>query len=150
MKRFLILLTVIACGMSAQAQTAEDSVKAVIEKLFTAMRNADPKSLRECFSDSVVFQTIGRTEKAGAIVRNEELQGFLDFISKETPGDADEMIRFESVKTDGPLATAWTPYQFYYKGKFSHCGVNHFVLIRFAAGWKVQYLIDTRRREGCE
>jgi len=54
------------------------------------------------------------------------------------------------VKIDGPLAIVWTPYKFYFNGKFSHCGVNSFQLVRFNGVWKIQYLIDTRRRAGCE
>jgi hypothetical protein len=63
---------------------------------------------------------------------------------------ADERITFETIKIDGPLAVAWTPYKFYYEGKFSHCGVNSFQLVRLNGAWKIQYLIDTRRRTGCQ
>jgi len=63
---------------------------------------------------------------------------------------ADERISFETIKIDGPLAIAWTPYKFYYEGKFSHCGVNSFQLVRVDNQWRIQYLIDTRRRQGCE
>jgi hypothetical protein len=48
------------------------------------------------------------------------------------------------------MATAWTPYNFYFNGKFSHCGVNNFVLVKQDNGWKIQYIIDTRRRQGCK
>ena len=56
----------------------------------------------------------------------------------------------EVVKIDGALASVWTPYKFYFNGKFSHCGVNSFQLVRMNNTWKVQYIIDTRRRVGCE
>ncbi|MFZ9387985.1 MAG: nuclear transport factor 2 family protein [Chitinophagaceae bacterium] len=135
----------------AAAQTAEDSVKTVINNMFTAMKNADPVLLKSCFSDSMVLQTITRGKEDGRlVVKNEDPSGFVDFISKESPGNADEQIRFETVKVDGPLAIAWTPYRFFYKGTFSHCGVNSFQLVRFDGTWKIQYLIDTRRRSGCE
>lgn len=149
MKYFFIVLTVILYGTSSTAQSAEDSVKAVINKMFTAMKNSDANSLRECFSDSIVFQTISRNKEGKLVVKNEDPVGFIDFISKAIPGETDERISFETVKTDGPLAIAWTPYSFYYKGKFSHCGVNSFQLVRFDGIWKIQYIIDTRRREGC-
>ncbi|HNA01067.1 MAG TPA: hypothetical protein PLN49_09415, partial [Ferruginibacter sp.] len=63
---------------------------------------------------------------------------------------ADERITFDVVRVDGALAIAWTPYKFYFNGKFSHCGVNSFQLVRFNGEWKIQYLIDTRRKAGCE
>jgi hypothetical protein len=150
MKYFFILLTVLLCGITAKTQTAEDSVKRVINNLFTGMKNADPDLLKKSFADSMVLQTISRNKEGQLVVINEKPADFIDFISKEQPGNADERIEFETVKIDGPLAIAWTPYNFYYKGKFSHCGVNSFQLVRFNGEWKIQYLIDTRRRQGCK
>jgi hypothetical protein len=97
----------------------------------------------------MILQTISRDKEGKTVVRNEGVAEFIGFISKETAGNADERIRFETVKVDGPLAIAWTPYNFYYKGQFSHCGVNSFQVVRFNGEWKIQYIIDTRRRVGC-
>ena len=149
MKYFFIVLTLMVSGATAQSQTPEDSVKSVISNMFTAMKNADAGLLKNCFADSIVIQTISRNKDGKLIVKNESASGFIDFISKESPGNADERITFETVKVDGPLAIAWTPYNLYYKGQFSHCGVNSFQLVRFDGEWKIQYLIDTRRKQGC-
>jgi hypothetical protein len=149
MKYFFIVLTVLVTGIAGHAQTAEDSVKTVINRMFTGMRSADAGMLKTCFADSMILQTISRNKEGQLVVRNEDPKGFIDFVSKETAGNADERISFDMVKVDGPLAIAWTPYQFYYKGQFSHCGVNSFQLVRFNGEWKIQYLIDTRRKQGC-
>jgi hypothetical protein len=150
MKYFVILLTVILSTNAVGAQDAKDSVKAVINKMFAAMKNADASALKSCFSDSIIFQTITRNKEGKTIVRSEDAAGFAESISKAKPGSLDEQIDFETVKIDGPLAIAWTPYKFYYEGKFSHCGVNSFQLVRFNGEWKIQYLIDTRRKVGCD
>jgi hypothetical protein len=149
MKYFFIVLTVLLYGAATKAQSAEDSVKTVINTMFTAMKNADPDLLKTCFADSMVLQTIARDKEGKLIVKNEAPAEFIEFIRKEEPGNANERISFETVKVDGPLAIAWTPYNFYYKGKFSHCGVNSFQLVRFNDAWKIQYIIDTRRKQGC-
>jgi hypothetical protein len=150
MKFFLIVLTMIVLLKTSRAQTAEDSVRAVINKMFDAMKNADAAGLKAVFADSMVLQTIGRTKEGVTFVRNENKNDFIGFVNQQQPGAADERISFEAIKIDGPLAIAWTPYQFYFNGKFSHCGVNSFQLVRFAGEWKIQYLIDTRRRTGCQ
>jgi hypothetical protein len=69
-----------------------------------------------------------------------------------TPVDIklDERILAYEIRIDGPMATAWTPYEFYVNGDFSHCGVNSFQLVKFVEGWKIVYIIDTRRKEPCE
>lgn len=149
MKYFFILLTIVFYSSGIEAQTAEDSVKTVINKMFTGMKNADVGLLKSSFADSMILQTIARDKEGKLVVRNESATGFIDFISKESPGNADERISFDVVKVDGPLAMAWIPYNFYYKGQFSHCGINSFQLVRFNGEWKIQYIIDTRRKQGC-
>lgn len=145
MRYFLIVLTLISiAGKDAVAQTAEDSVKATISRLFEGMKKSDPDMIRSSFSDSAILQSIGPRG-----IENEAVADFAASISKIAPGDADERITFDVVKIDGPLAIAWTPYQFWYKGKFSHCGVDSYQLVRIQGAWKIQYLIDTRRRTGC-
>jgi len=150
MKQFFIVLTVLAFSISSKAQTAEDSVKAVVTNLFTAMIKSDTTLLKSCFADSMVLQTIARGKSGGAEVKSETAATFVKSISSLKPGSADEQITFGTVLIDGPLALVWTPYKFYYNGQFSHCGVNSFHLVRFKDGWRIQYLIDTRRRTGCE
>ena len=35
-------------------------------------------------------------------------------------------------------------------GKFSHCGVDSFQLVFINGQWKIQCLIDTRRKQPCK
>lgn len=149
MKKILLVVFVLSARF-AFSQTQEDSVKMTVNKMFEGMKNADAGLLRSVFADSAILQTIARTKEGKTVVRTENLTEFIDFVGKQNKGDADERISFETVKIDGALAIAWTPYKFYYKGQFSHCGVNSFQLIKINGDWKIQYIIDTRRRQGCE
>lgn len=133
-----------------KAQSAEDSIKTTINTLFTAMKNADAGLLRTAFSDSALLQTISRDKDGKTIVKTEQVSDFAGLVATLKKDSADERISFETIKIDGPLAIVWTPYNFYYNGRFSHCGVNSFQLVRFEGTWKIQYLIDTRRRAGCK
>ncbi|HVT85679.1 MAG TPA: nuclear transport factor 2 family protein [Chitinophagaceae bacterium] len=149
MKHFLILLTATLISIQGITQTAEDSVEAAVNKMFDAMKNSDAINLKSCFGDSVIFQTITHDKEGNLIVVNESVNDFAESISKLPKGAADERISFETVKIDGPLAIVWAPYNFYYNGQFSHCGMDSFQLVRFVDGWKIQYIIDTRRKQGC-
>jgi hypothetical protein len=151
MKYFFIPLTlVIFFHLHSEAQSAEDSVKATINKMFAGMKSADAAMIKSTFADSIIFQSIGRTKEGTIFVKNENAADFITSISKLAPDAADERITFDVVKIDGPLAIAWTPYNFYFNGQFSHCGVNSFQLVRVNNEWKIQYIIDTRRRQGCK
>lgn len=150
MKPILIMLTIVISSCVLHAQSTEDSVKAAVNKLFEGMKNADALLVGNSFSDSAILQTITRNKEGELIIRNEKVKDFTEFVGKQKKDAADERISFETIKIDGPLAIAWTPYKFYYEGKFSHCGVNSFQLVRIKGQWKIQYLIDTRRKQGCE
>ncbi len=150
MKKYLLLLVLIGATTVAKAQSAEDSVKAVINQLFISMRNADSTGVVNCFSERNILQTIVRDKEGNISARSELLSNFGRSIAGLQKNAADERIEFETIKIDGPLASVWTPYKFYFNGNFSHCGVNSFQLLREKNGWKIHYLIDTRRKEPCE
>lgn len=149
MKLFLTLSLTVFLSFQIKAQSAEDSVKNTVNNMFTAMKNADSIQLLSVFSPSAVLQTIGRNKEGITMVRTEPVSGFISNIGKLGKGDADEQINFGAVHIDGALASVWTPYKFYYKGAFSHCGVNSFQLVRINGEWKIQYIIDTRRKDNC-
>lgn len=150
MRKILFLLS---CSFlfhaNVRAQSSQDSIKTVIRTLFKGMIEADEEAIKGVFADSAVMQTIV-TAKSGAVhVRDESVIDFAAYVAKSKKGVADERIEFGSILLDDNLASVWTPYQFYYNGKFSHCGVNSFQLVRGGEGWKIQYLIDTRRKQPC-
>lgn len=149
MKYFAVIICMLAANES-YAQSTSDSIKAVVNNLFTAMANADSSLAESCFSKTAILQTIARSREGEVIVRTDKVSDFSGMMNKVTKGDLDEKIEFEKILIDGPMASVWTPYKFYFKGKFSHCGVNSFQLVRFNDDWKIQYLIDTRRKSDCE
>ena len=120
LNRYLLLflsITIIS-STAVYAQTTEDSVKAVVNNLFTAMKNADAVLLKSVFADSAILQTITKNKAGETIIRNELVAEFIDFVSKQPKGGADEQISFGSIKIDGDLASVWTPYKFYYNGNY--------------------------------
>lgn len=136
--------------MVAQAQSAEDSVKIVINNLFKAMKNSDAILSKSVFTDSAILQTIGKNKEGETVVKTLALTSFIESIGQLPIGAADEQISFDLIKIDAALAIVWTPYQFFFNGKFSHCGVNSFQLVKLNNEWKIQYLIDTRRKTECK
>ena len=122
---------------------SEKEVKQVIQNMFIAMKQADTTLLKQCFSDKTIFQTI-LNKPEGAEIKTESLNNFIQSIGKQTPSALDERIEFGAINIDPLMATVWTPYTFYYKGNYSHKGVNSFQLVKLKEGWKIQYLIDTR------
>jgi hypothetical protein len=131
------------------SQTEEAAIKEVIESLFDGMRAKNANQVRAVFSENAIMQTIETTGTTG-VVKGSSVADFVKRI-ETLPADTnlDERITDYKINIDGPMATAWTPYEFYANDTFSHCGVNSFQLVKMAEGWKIVYIIDTRRKDGC-
>ncbi len=126
----------------------ESMVKKTITNLFTGMKDGDSSLTRGSFAPSAIMQTI--VNKEGKVsVRSESVNSFIKLIGMPHQEKYDERIVFTKILIDGPLATVWTDYKFYLGEKFSHCGVNSFQLVKGDQGWQIVYIIDTRRKEGC-
>jgi hypothetical protein len=147
MKYFFALSLLVS--LSASAQTEEEKVKAPILVLFDGMRKSDSSMIRAAFAPTAVLQTVAKNKEGVVSVRTDAVNDFVLSVTKPHTDIYDERITFEMIKIDADLATVWTPYKFYVGEKFSHCGVNSFQLVRINGAWKIQYIIDTRRREGC-
>lgn len=147
MKYFLLLFVCFAANL-LKAQTASDSVKVTIQAFFAAMKNSDSLKMKDCFTNDAIMQTINQSGATVKIISN-SVEKFAGNIGKLPKDSADERIAFESIQIDDCLATVWTPYQFYYNNKLLHCGTNHFTLVRLNGVWKIQYIIDTRRKKNC-
>ena len=150
MKKLCLTIVLFAAMVSANAQSEEDSVKATINHLFTAMKNADTVLLRSCFTANPILQTIGLNKEGKLIVKDETLMEFINSIGQLPKNAADERIVFDGIHSDAMLAMVWAPYKFYFNGVFSHCGADDFTLVKLSGQWKIQYLIDTRHKHGCD
>ena len=146
----LLVITLTITFVNASAQPEEDAIKAAITAMFNGMRTSDTALIRSVFSSSAIMQTIGRNREGATVVRTDKVDSFIVSIGRPHAEIYDERISFESIKTDGLLASVWTPYKFYLGEKFLHCGVNSFQLVKTNGKWLIQYLIDTRRRETCD
>ncbi|MVT08007.1 hypothetical protein [Chitinophaga tropicalis] len=148
--RYLIFLIFCIAFSTSHAQTTTDSVKAAVDNLFTAMRNADSAALIKCFAPGAILQTIVKDKQGIVSIRTDAVTSFASKVAEIAKNAADERIVYDVIKIDDALASVWTPYTFYYQQQKHHCGANSFQLVRLAEGWKIQYLIDTRHKNGCE
>jgi len=146
MRKLILLATFVFCLQNLSAQVADEEIKSVINGLFDGMREADSVKILSLFAPDASMQSVAKNKEGKTIIKRNEVAGFASFVGKQKKGAADEQIVFESIKIDGDLAFAWTPYKFIYNGTYSHSGVDAFCLVKLNGSWKIQYLIDTRRK----
>jgi hypothetical protein len=150
MKLIYIVLTFLCSSIVCKAQDDEIvAIKQTINNLFEGMRKSDTSLLRSAFSEGAIMQSVNKNQDGVVTIQSEPLDSFIYFIAKPHSLLYDERITFDLIKVDNDLAIAWTPYKFYLGEKFSHCGVDSYQLVKIKGVWKIQYFIDTRRKEKC-
>lgn len=153
MKRFslTLLFFCLTFTISAQEASDEEAIKKTVDTFFEGFHARDSVIMKSVFYEEPVVQTIGRTKEGETKLVTEELEKVLKgIVSIPLETNFKEVLHDYEIKIDGNLANAWTPYSFYLNDAFSHCGVNNFQLLKLNGEWKIIYLIDTRRKEGCE
>ena len=149
MRYLFFLISLNFTVLFSSAQDNESEIKKVINDLFNSMRSSDSKSLLSSFHEDATLKSILKDSIGSTIIKEETINDFALSVSKLPKGYADERIKFDVIKVDGDLAFAWTPYDLYLNGKFIHCGVDAFVMLKLNNQWKISSLIDTRRKQGC-
>lgn len=152
MKKITICILGLCLSTSIFAQTPEeDKVKQTIIDFFDAFHKQDTVKLQSMAKGNIKLQSISVNKEGVTRLDENDYNSFMKNIAG-IPKDKtfeEKLLSFD-IKVDSKMANAWTPYEFWFDGNFSHCGVNSFQLVKEDNDWKIIYLVDTRRRQGCK
>ncbi|NAS13437.1 nuclear transport factor 2 family protein [Poritiphilus flavus] len=147
----ITLLVILLLSLHVAAQSEEMAVQKTIEAFFDGFHKQDSIIMKQTVSEEPILQTIGKNKEGETLVRTEKFEKLIkSIVSIPDSVKFQEKLLSFNIQIDGAMANAWTPYEFWLNDKFHHCGVNSFQLFNDGSGWKIIYLIDTRRREGCQ
>lgn len=132
--------------LSARAQSADaDAAYAVITRLFDAMRTRDTATMRASFATGASLQSVTPNG-----LRRTAIEDWIGGVARAPEGLLlDERLGPPSIEVGGGLASVWVEYWFFAGERFSHCGVDAFVLAREGSDWKILSVADTRQTENC-
>ncbi len=146
----LALMLMLVAPLAAQQdtpKTPQDSVLAVVTRLFDGMKARDTTMMRTLFVPGAQFGGVPTVRQPSPF---SSADAWLASIGRTPAGTTlEEELHQPEVRVDGGLATVWTEYTFRIDGKLSHCGVDAFQLVRTPDGWKILFVSDTRRTTGC-
>jgi uncharacterized lipoprotein YehR (DUF1307 family) len=149
----LVIVMVFTITMNAQKNEAKKEVQSTIENFFKGFHKGDLALLKTTLHKDLKAQTTFTNPKGEKILSTtpNAYDTLIKFSEAVKPtDDYFEKIISYNIQIDGNLASVWTPYEFYNKGKFSHCGVNSFQLFNNNGNWEIIYLVDTRSKDGCK
>ena len=124
------------------APAQRDAILATVQSLFDALETGDEALLRAIMDPSVVMHS-SDTRDGRTTFSSSTVDGLAQRI---TAGGAPLIERMwdPMVLVNGPLATVWTPYDFYAGDDFSHCGVDAVTLQNAEGRWRIVGLSWTR------
>ncbi len=150
----IITVLVLLIVNTLHAQTLVDeqrAVKQTIETFFEGFHKGDTTLMKSVMVDKFTTQTAYKNKEGKDVLVTDNSTKLINAIGKRpTEQKWDERLLDFKIQVDGNMANAWTPYEFWFNGNFSHCGVNSFQLFKDNGTWKIIYLIDTRRKKGCQ
>lgn len=143
------LLAVVVVASPAHAQDDRAAILTVVNNVFTAMRTRDTALLRQQFDTSARLVGVSNRGATPSLTLTTPAR-FGNAIMSGASGPVwNERIYDPEVRIDGTVAQVWAYYTFHAGDKFSHCGIDAFMLLKVGAAWKITQLADTQRKEGC-
>lgn len=114
----------------------------VVERCFEGMADHDSSKLVQSVLPDAAFTRLRLKDSGEWDVYSTTGQEFIDQLRQPGPKYV-ERIWDPICFGDEDLATVRAPYDFYVDTVFSHCGMEHFTLIRTAEGWRIQSVAYT-------
>jgi Putative lumazine-binding len=144
-----IALIIFFLPARAGAQTEDDktAVLATVQKFFDTMAARDVEEARTVLLPEARTFSV-REQNGQPSARASSVDDYLASLAKGKSASRERMWNPE-VRIKGPVATVWTPYDFHIDGKFSHCGIDAFTLVKTSEGWKIASGTWTVERTGC-
>jgi hypothetical protein len=128
-------LVILAASPSPAAQdaAAERAAVAVADAALAAISRGDMIAFTDLMlPEAVMFPTSSRDGVSRYRFRTRAEQR-----DAKSTAKVDERGWSPEVRVNGPLAMVWYPYDLYSGGKWSHCGVDVFTLIKHEGNWRI-------------
>lgn len=134
---------------AAQSPTSADSaaVVTVVQRLLEAISSRDSTAARAMMLPGSQLAAI----RAGTPTIAPRITPDTTFLRTLASGRERYLERMWTpiVRIHGAMADVWAPYDFHVDGKFSHCGIDTFTLMRTPNGWRVVSVAYTVEPAGC-
>lgn len=141
----ILAVTLLLSAMSAMAATSDEKdAVAAAQKLFDAMAAHDSDAARAVvIPEGRLYAARPDGKVSGGTL--EEFAARLSTMKEpmlERMWDPKVLVR-------GRIAQIWAEYDFHLSGKFHHCGIDSFSMVKGADGWKIAGIVYTSETTGC-
>ena len=124
------------------AAAEEAAILDVVDRFMHAVSNNDDAAMAAIRIEGAM-NTVARAN--GMVTR----RAFQPRANASGSGGNQERYWDPIVHVRGNLAVVWTPYEFWVKGKTSHCGIDAFELIKEQGVWRIGNAMWTVEPDAC-
>ncbi|MDO8993140.1 nuclear transport factor 2 family protein [Daejeonella sp.] len=146
---FLLILLLISINSFAQKKQnpEEKEILLKVQQFFDALEKQDTVLFKSILLTNGQVWAISEKENAAKY----SMRQFSDFMKTliNPARVIQERMLSSEVKIHNRIAMAWVPYTLNISGKFSHCGVDLFTMLKTIEGWKIATAAYTIEPEGC-
>ena len=150
MKKILLVFLLFTSAQGYAQQNEEAEKKEIVGKVNLFFKSLETK-------DTFLYKTLVYPNAQIWAIRpqqdtlNVTMRSFSDdFIRLATMKQViEEKLLSSEIKIHNNIAVAWIPYTLSFSGKFSHCGVDVFTLLKTAEGWKIVSTVYSVEPDGC-
>jgi ketosteroid isomerase-like protein len=135
----------LAAALCASAQDDKKDAVSLVNKLFEGMAARDADVIASTMTPDAKLVAAQDGQISSAITRDEFAQRI-----GANQGRVVERIWNPTVLVRGRIAIVWADYDVYVAGKFGHCGIDAFTLLKTDAGWKISGIQYTSETQGCK
>jgi hypothetical protein len=117
---------------------------ATAQHLFDAMSAHDVNAARALFIPEATLVSVRADGKPTVV----PIEKWLEHLGTSKDAWLERMWNAKVLESSG-LAVVWADYDFHLNGKFSHCGIDSFNLVKLDAQWKISGVSYTAQTAGC-
>jgi len=147
--RLLLFAGLFSLGANViHAQSPEETaVIETVQSVFEGINTKNTDLIRSVITpEAILYSTVSNDGTSSH--RFTSGNAFAVGIAEEGDEFHERMFEYDIRVREG-VALVWANYDFHVAGKFSHCGVDTFSLVKTSEGWRVAALTYTVERTGC-
>jgi hypothetical protein len=145
-----MIVSIIALALApAVTPRVEDvEVLAAVQRFFDAVEQRDVAAMSRTVDADGLATAVRLTDGAETRKVNWHWPSYFENV-RASKGVLVEKLFNPEVRIERDIASVWARYELIVDGKFSHCGVDHFDMVKRGGEWRVYNLTWTNQKTGC-
>ena len=137
----LVYTALSAASVVAQVPRTSDEMAAIAaaDSLLSALSRGDKPGIARFTTDSAILGSSALRDG----VERVRVHSWAEDLARNDPRRLTERGYADTARVQDRLAQVWMPYDIYIDGKWSHCGIDAFTLLKVAGQWKTVALFYT-------